>query len=165
MGLIQTLCHSRLTTLDRLLQSAQAHFGDRDSFLQLRIVDDMLPLGTQIVFTCNQPRNFALWCDGKSANNLDPEVTSLTQAFTHITNTQKLLSDINAEDTKLTEIKRIELGQNLYADLSGTAYVHDFLIPNLYFHLVTSYNVLRMAGVPIGKQDYMLHLRPFVKTA
>ena len=165
IDLIQALFQSRLTTLEHLLKSAQTHFCDDESFLQQRIVADMLPFGTQIAFTCNQPRNFALWCDGKSANNLDPDVTSLTQAYEHIANTKSLLLGIKVEDAKLAEIKRIDLGQGLYAELSGSAYVNDFLIPNFYFHMVTAYDILRMSGVPIGKRDYMMHLAPFVRKA
>jgi hypothetical protein len=163
IGSIRTLFQSRLTTLEQLLKSAQTHFCDRESFLQQRIAADMLPFGTQIVFTCNQPRNFAFWCSGKPANNLDPDLTSLTQAYEHLANTQELLSGITVEDAKLDEMTRIGLGQSLYADLPGYAYVNDFLIPNFYFHLVTAYAILRMSGVPIGKRDYMLHLLPFVK--
>ncbi|MEO1522882.1 MAG: DUF1993 family protein, partial [Cyanobacteria bacterium J06633_2] len=101
---IQTLFQSRLATLDHLLKSAQTHFGDSESFLQERIAADMFPFGTQIAFTCNQPRNFALWCEGKPADNLDPTVTSLAQAYEHIANTQNLLLKISAEDTKLVEV-------------------------------------------------------------
>jgi uncharacterized protein len=162
---IQTLFQSRLTTVEHLLKSAQTHFSGSESFLQQRIAADMLPFGTQIAFTCNQPRNFSLWCDDKSANNLNPEVTSLTQAYEHIENTKELLSSIHAEDAKLDEIGRIDLGQSLYVELSGSAYVNDFLIPNFYFHMVTAYDILRMAGVPIGKRDYMMHLVPFVRQA
>lgn len=125
----------------------------------------MFPCGTQIAFTCNQPRNFALWCDGKPADNLNPDVTSLTQAYEYIANTQELLSSINANDDKLTETIRIDLNQGLYLELSGNVYVNEFLMPNFYFHLVTAYDILRMTGVPIGKRDYMMHLGPFVKQA
>ena len=163
IALIQSLFHSRLATLEQLLKSAEAYFGDDESFLQQRIAADMLPFGTQIVFTCNQPRNFALWCDGKPDDNLAPEVTSLALAYEHIASTNKLLSSINVEDPKLAEIKRIYAGENFYIDLSGSAYVHEFLMPNFYFHLVTAYDILRMAGVPIGKRDYMMHLVPLIK--
>ena len=40
---IQALFQSRLATLEHLLTSAQTYFGDDDSFLQKRIVADMLP--------------------------------------------------------------------------------------------------------------------------
>jgi uncharacterized protein len=159
---IRSLFQSRLSTLEHLLKSAQAHFGDDESFLQKRIAADMFPLGTQIAFTCNQPRNFALWCDGQPADNLDPDVTSLAQAYEHIATTNELLLIINVEDTKLAEMTRI-YDQSFYIELSGSAYVNEFLIPNFYFHLVTAYDILRMAGVPVGKRDYMMHLVPLIR--
>ncbi|MEO1590300.1 MAG: DUF1993 domain-containing protein [Cyanobacteria bacterium J06632_22] len=161
---IKTIFESRLTTLTHLLNTAEAHFEDA-SFLERRIVADMLPLGTQVAFTCNQPRNFSLWCEGKPSDNLNPEVASLAQAREHITHTQQRLSQVSVEDGKLSEMTRIELGQGLSIDLLGMDYVHEFLLPNFYFHLVTAYDILRMAGVPIGKKDYMMHLVPLLKTA
>mmetsp|Transcript_38769 Transcript_38769/g.124275 ORF Transcript_38769/g.124275 Transcript_38769/m.124275 type:complete len:91 (+) Transcript_38769:594-866(+) len=35
--------------------------------------------------------------------------------------------------------------------------------PNFYFHLCTAYGILRMAGVDLGKRDYMIHLAPLLK--
>jgi uncharacterized protein len=163
MDSVKSLFQSRLAMLEQLLKSAQTHFGDDESFLQQRLAADMCPFGTQIAFTCNQPRNFALWCDGKPVDDLDPDVTSLAQAYEHIANTNQLLSSIHAEDTKLDQMTRIYAGQNLYIDLSGSAYVNDFLMPNFYFHLVTAYALLRMAGVPLGKRDYMMHLVPLIR--
>lgn len=162
---IKTVFQNGLMTLEHLLKTAQTHFGDSDSFLQNRIAPDMLPFGTQIAFTCNQPRNFALWCDGKPMDNLEPEVTSSVQAYEYSADTQGLLSNIKVEDAKLDEVARIDLGQGLYLELVGSAYVNEFLMPNFYFHLVTAYDILRMAGVPIGKRDYMMHLVPLLKQA
>ncbi|MEM9266756.1 MAG: DUF1993 domain-containing protein [Cyanobacteria bacterium P01_F01_bin.13] len=160
---IKTIFQSRLTTLEHLLQSAQTHFAESESFLQERIAADMLPFGTQIAFTCNQPRNFALWCDGKPMDNLNPEVISLAQAYEHIANTKELLAGIKVGDQKLSGVTRIDLSQDLYIEMSGSAYVNDFLMPNFYFHMVTAYDILRMAGVAIGKRDYMMHLVPHLK--
>ena len=160
---IKTIFESRLTTLEHLLKSAQNYFNGSESFLQKRIVADMLPLGTQIAFTCNQPRNFALWCDGKPMDNLDPEVLSLAKAYEHIANTKRVVSSINVEDVKLNKVTRIDIGEGAYVELPNSNYVNEFLMPNFYFHLVTAYDILRMAGVSIGKRDYMMHLMPFVK--
>ena len=159
---IKNIFLSRLTNLEHLLKSAQSHFKESESFLQERIIEDMLPFGTQIAFTCNQPRNFALWCDGKPMDNLDPEVPSLAQAYEHISNTKALVSAINIEDARLEEITRVDLGPGLYFEITGNAYVNDFLMPNFYFHMVTAYDILRMIGVPIGKRDYMMHLVPLL---
>lgn len=162
---ITSLFQSRLATLEHLLNTAQTHFSGDEAFLENRIAPDMFPFATQVAFTCNQPRNFALWCAGKPADNLDPSVASLAQAHEHITTTQALLADIDTPEAKLSELARIDLGEGLYLELPGSAYVHEFLVPNFYFHLVTAYNIIRMAGVPIGKRDYMRHLVPLVKRA
>jgi uncharacterized protein len=161
---LQNIFSSRLDTLSHLLEVAESYGADDvASLLQRRIAPDMLPFGTQIAFVCNQPRNFSLWCLGESANNLNPDVASLAEARRHISSTQELLAGINVADSKLAELHRLDLGQGLYAELSGLAYVDDFLMPNFYFHITTAYNILRMAGAPVGKRDFMMHLVPAVK--
>ena len=159
----KAIFQSRLTTLEHLLKSAQTHFGDRASFLQERIAVDMLPFGTQIAFTCNQPRNFALWCKGQPMDNLNPTVTSLAQAYEHIANTKQILSNIDTNEIKIGKVTRIDIGEGTYVELPSSDYVNEFLMPNFYFHLVTAYDILRMAGVQIGKRNYMMHLAPFVR--
>jgi uncharacterized protein len=161
---LQNIFSSRLDTLSHLLQVVENHFTDEvESIFQRRIAPDMLPFGTQIAFTCNQPRNFALWCLGQSADNLNHDVVFLDDARGHISSTQALLASISATDPKLSEIARIDIGQGLYLELPGCSYVDDFLMPNFYFHLTTAYDILRMAGAPIGKHDFMMHLVPFIK--
>ncbi len=160
---LQNIFSSRLDTLSHLLDVGESHFEkNEESLLQRRIAPDMLPFGTQIAFTCNQPRNFALWCLGQPANNLNPDVTSLTEARDHISSTKALLESVDVDDSKLAENHRLELGQGLYVELSGLSYVNDFLMPNFYFHLTTAYNILRMEGASIGKRDFMMHLVPFL---
>ena len=161
---LQNIFSSRLDTLSHILDVAESHFADDvEALFQLRIAPDMLPFSTQIAFVCNQPRNFALWCLGQSASNLNPAVSSLIEARGHISSTKELLATINVSDSKLSVINRLELGQGLYAELSGLSYVDDFLMPNFYFHITTAYNILRMAGIPIGKRDFMMHLVPSLK--
>lgn len=160
---IQSIFASRLSTLEHLLRTGNEASGEHADVLERRIAPDMLPFGTQIAFTCNQPRNFSRWCQGQAADNLNPEVTSVQQASDYIIETKKLLASITCDDSKLAESARVDLGTDTYLEMSGESYVNDFLIPNFYFHLVTAYNILRMIGLDIGKHDYMLHLVPHVK--
>jgi uncharacterized protein len=154
---------TRLDMLDRLIDRASEHFNDDENFLGKRLIEDMHPLGTQVAFTCNQPRNFALWSKGQSADNIDPDVQSVKVAKNHIQETKRLLLDVTLDDSAFTSQTRIGLSPGLYAEMTGHQYINDFLFPNFYFHLVTAYNILRMAGVQIGKRDYMLHLIPHVR--
>lgn len=41
-------------------------------------------------------------------------------------------------------------------DATPSAYLKHFVLPNFFFHIVTAYNLLRQAGVDIGKMDYLL---------
>ena len=39
--------------------------------------------------------------------------------------------------------------------LKGTAFLVHFVLPNFYFHATTAYDILRHAGVEIGKRDFL----------
>ena len=38
-------------------------------------------------------------------------------------------------------------------------FVLSFSLPNFYFHATTAYDILRTKGVPLGKRDFLGHLR------
>ena len=38
----------------------------------------------------------------------------------------------------------------------GEAYLKHHALPNFFFHVVTAYNLLRQAGVDLGKKDYLM---------
>lgn len=38
---------------------------------------------------------------------------------------------------------------------TGLTYVTDFVLPNVYFHVTTTYAILRHNGLEIGKKDYL----------
>jgi hypothetical protein len=31
-----------------------------------------------------------------------------------------------------------------------------WILPNMYFHITTAYNLLRLNGTPVGKRDYLM---------
>lgn len=160
---LQRIFLSRLDALSHILDLGQAHFPDFSAVLQERLAPDMFPLGTQIAFACNQPRGFSQWCAGHPVENLAREVDSLEAARSHISQTRVLVAGIQADDSKLDEVKRIGLGPGRYCELPGRQYVSDYLMPNLYFHVTTAYAILRKLGAPLGKADYMAFLAPHVK--
>ncbi|MET0291784.1 MAG: DUF1993 domain-containing protein [Steroidobacteraceae bacterium] len=159
---LKTLFRGRLETLEHLLTTAEEHFGDQ-SYFAFRIAPDMLPFGAQIAFTCDQPYNFARWCEGLSSELNDPAITSIVAARECVSKAKAWVANVSADDSILLTDKRIDLGPELYVELPGRGYVEDFLLPNFYFHLATAYDILRMNGVPLGKGDYMKHLLPLVR--
>ncbi|WP_370678762.1 DUF1993 domain-containing protein [Comamonas sp. GB3 AK4-5] len=160
---MQRIFTSRLDTLAHILDVAEKQLTDMDAALQERLAPDMFPLGTQIAFACNQPLGFAQWCQGLPIQNLNPDVPSLALARAHIRDTKAMLADIQVDDSQLDKIKRTGLGPGMYCETSGRFYVSDYLIPNFYFHIATTYAILRKLGVPLGKADFMAFLLPHVQ--
>lgn len=160
---IQRVFLSRLDTLNHILDVGEKHLPDFEAALQERLAPDMYPLGTQIAFACNQPRGFSQWCAGRPVENLAREVDSVAQARSHISQTKALVSAIGVGDDKLDEVKRIGLGPGRYCELPARQYLSDYLLPNFYFHITTTYAILRMLGVPLGKLDFMIFLAPHVR--
>jgi hypothetical protein len=159
---LKELFTSRLDTLSHLLDPAEQGWPE-DDILQRRLAPDMFPLGAQVALACNQPRGFAQWCAGQPVENLKVEVATFAQARQHIADTRAMVDAIAVNDSQLDQIKRIGLGPGAYAELPGLAYVADYLVPNLYFHLTIAYAILRNAGAQIGKADFMRHLAPHVR--
>lgn len=131
---------SRLATLEHLLNVGAAHLNEPDGeYLGHRLAPDMLPLGTQVAFTCNQPRNFALWLSGAPSDDLEPKVESMAVALGYLRDTRELVANHAIDHEIIPEHKHLKLGGGIYADLAGEEYIVDFLLPNFYFHLVTTY--------------------------
>ena len=159
---LQHIFVSRLDTLSHLLQVGEAHLADRD-LINERLAPDMLPLGAQVAFACNQPRGFSQWCAGQPIENIDPAVPSLEAAHAHIADTRARVLAIACDDAKLDEVKRVGMGAGRYCELPGEQYVSEYLMPNLYFHITTTYAILRMLGAPVGKADFMRYLAPHIR--
>ncbi|NVK43906.1 MAG: DUF1993 domain-containing protein [Oceanospirillaceae bacterium] len=160
---IKQIFTSRLDVLAHILSVGEKNLPDMNAALNERLAPDMLPLGAQIAFACNQPRGFSQWCAGQPIDNLGVEVDSLEMAYSHIDQTKSLVAGITADDSKLDEIKRIGLGPVKYCELPGRQYISDYLVPNLYFHITTTYAILRKLGAPLGKADFMPFLMPYIK--
>ena len=47
------------------------------------------------------------------------------------------------------------IGPNRKVKMQGANYLVHFALPNFYFHLTTAYDILRSAGVEIGKRDFL----------
>ena len=161
---IKSMFLSRLNTLEHIIETGEKHFGrESAALLEYKLISDMHPFATQVVYTCNQPYNFSRWCAGKTVKHIDPDVQTISRLQEIVADVKTNLNSASAEDSRLDEITVLELGDNTYIELSGSEYLQDFLVPNFYFHLVTAYDILRMNGVQIGKHDYMLHLVPRIR--
>jgi hypothetical protein len=76
------------------------------------------------------------------------------------TRIDEIAAIVNKADKALIESRAdktitIGMGPGKSADLTATGYVNGWLMPNLFFHMTTVYNILRKEGVELGKMDYL----------
>lgn len=47
--------------------------------------------------------------------------------------------------------------------VNGLLFLRAWALPHFYFHLVTTYDILRHVGVAIGKRDYLSQVGGFIQ--
>ena len=161
---------SRLATLDALLAKAASQMAaekdEPDALAHAQLAPDMLPLGTQVAFACNQANQFADFAAGNPPSFLPRDGhDTLADCHAMIADSQAKLAAMTAGDDLAAREKIVSLGKQGQIPFTGATYLADWLLPNFYFHLVTAYAILRMKGIAIGKQDYMAYLAPAIEPA
>lgn len=155
------LIASRLKTLTAMLDKAEGLWGGRDldMLAAARIAPDMHPLAWQVAATATQSELFLGWCRGEERPNIVSVPSSWSEARALLS---KALADVEggaASSLVMPETRHIRLEAiGMCLDLSGSRYLDDWILPNLYFHLITTYAIMRMQGMEFGKADFMAHI-------
>ena len=121
-----------------------------------RLFPNMFDLAHQIQIACDVSKGAAARLSGIEAPKFEDNEASFEELQTRISNTIKFLESVPADQIDGTEEKEITLpaGDKEFK-FSGRDYLQTFVLPNVYFHAVTAYNILRHNGVEIGKMDFL----------
>jgi len=73
-----------------------------------------------------------------------------------ITDAEESLKNISAEEINalVGNDMRFEMG-DFKIPFTAEGFILSFSLPNFYFHATTTYDILRMKGVPVGKMDFL----------
>lgn len=163
VGMFQLVVPSTLRTLTNLraiLAKAAAHCETRKIdplvLTRYRLFPDMLPLTFQIQVACDIPKGAIARLAGVEAPKLEDKEQSFGELQERIDKTISFIQTVSASQVDGTETKPITL-KTPRGDLNfeGLSYVQGFVLPNLYFHATTAYNILRHNGVELGKMDFL----------
>ena len=147
--------------LDKGLIHAQEAGLDLQEVVMTRLNEDMMPLHFQIVSTAHQslgalqgmqqgsfsPPSFALDMDYPSLQGL------IVSARDTLTDYDPAVIESLAEGEMVFKLGKNEL------PFTNRNFLLSFSLPNFYFHATTTYSILRMLGVPLGKIDYLGQLK------
>jgi uncharacterized protein len=145
-----------LGVLDKAEEHAQARKFDASSYLAIKLSPDMWPLGRQIQGFCDHAKNSSFRLAGKTPPPIEDKETTVAEFRQRIKTTLDLLESIDAAAMDGGEDREIVLPAGpRKMKMQGADYLLHFALPNFYFHLTTAYDILRSAGVEIGKRSFL----------
>jgi hypothetical protein len=150
-----------LTALSGILEkgaaSAQARKIDPLVLTSSRLAPDMFPLTKQVQIACDVAKNGFARLSGVEAPKFDDKEATFEELQTRIAKTIDFLHSVKADSLAGAEDKVVSFpaGPERVLKMKGDAYLTQWMLPNLYFHTVTTYAILRHNGVDVGKLDYL----------
>ncbi|MBM3480530.1 MAG: DUF1993 domain-containing protein [Alphaproteobacteria bacterium] len=151
-----------LASLDHILALGAAHAAARkiDPLVLTgdRLAPDMFPLRRQVQIACDAVKNGLARIAGVEAPKFEDDETSFDELRARIRKTLAFVDTIPAGRLDGTEDREIvfPVGRDATRSMPGLDYLTRWMLPNLFFHVTTAYNILRHDGVEVGKADYLL---------
>lgn len=145
-----------LAWLDKAQAHAEAKKFDTANYLQLRLAPDMLPFIKQIQIACDGAKGCVARLAGIDIPKWDDTETSLDDLRARIRRTLDFVQGVPAAQIDGSEGRAVTITlRSGDVKFDGQRYLEHWALPNFYFHVMTTYNLLRHAGVDLGKQDYL----------
>lgn len=177
--LIPGLAH-QIGALAGWLDKAEAFAADRgtrpDELLPLRLAEDMFPLTSQIRLVAFQAQEPLYRLRGEAVPDAVLQVRqeardggevpgTWAEARARLAEASAALGDVQpgAFDAAAHEPLAHDLPMGMVFDMTGETYVRDWALPQVAFHHVIAYAILRQAGVPLGKVDYVPHMFTYLR--
>jgi hypothetical protein len=127
-----------------------------ETLLQTRLIPDMLPLVKQVQIATDMAKNGVARLAGVEPLKFDDTETTLDQLQARIARAIEYIKTFKPEQFDGSESRAINLKtRNGELNFEGEGYLLHFVIPNLFFHCATAYNILREAGTELGKPDFI----------
>ncbi len=149
-----------LAMLSQLLQKAAKHATDKKYepavLVNARLAPDMLPLSRQIQIACDMAKNGSARLAAQEAPRFEDNESTMDELLNRVARTIEYLKTLPASSIDGSEERDIKVPlRDRTLDMKGLPFLKSWALPNFYFHIVTSYDILRHNGVELGKRDFL----------
>ena len=149
-----------LTALSGLLDKGAAYAAEQGidpaTLTGAQLIADMKPLTAQVQFACDTAKGTVTRLGELEPVAMPDDEQTFAQLQARIAKTIALLEAVPREKIDgredATVVLKIPGGE---IPFTGRSHVLTFSLPNFYFHLTITYALLRQAGVPVGKMDFL----------
>lgn len=145
-----------LKVLSALLDKAAASGLDEATLMQARLAPDMKPFPDQIRFAAFAGRSCVARLTGQAWPVTADSEASLAELKATLALSIAFIEGVDPAAFEGAETREVALRfPGVELDFLGEGYLYSFALPNFYFHVTTAYALLRQAGLPIGKVDFL----------
>ena len=129
---------------------------DPSVLINSRLFPDMFPLSRQIQIASDIAKRGVAQLAGMEAPQFEDTETTFPELIDRIQKTISYLDTFKPEQIDGSEEKTITLKmRDNTLSFQGMPFLLYFVLPNVYFHVTTTYDILRHCGVEVGKQDFL----------
>ena len=142
--------------LTKAEESATARGFDPAVLLTARLAPDMFPLTRQVQIASDGVKGGAARLAGVEAPAFPDTETTFAELQARIEKTIAWVESLDASQFEGDPDRPLVLkmaGQEF--PFTAQSFLFAFVLPNLYFHVSTAYNILRHNGVAVGKRDFL----------
>ena len=149
-----------LGNLSNILDKAQAHVDakkiDAAVLTNYRLYPDMLPMIKQVQIACDTAKGVVARLAGVDIPVHEDNEVTLADLKARIAKTIAFIQTFTPAQIDGTEDKAIVVKRgDKETHYKGLQFLLGHAVPNFYFHVATTYNILRHNGVEIGKRDFL----------
>ena len=139
---------------------AEAKQIDPAVLLNWRLAADMFPLSRQVQIATDMSKGSVARLAGVEIPKYDDNEASFPELIARLRKTIDFVNSFSAAQIDGTEEKVVTL-QRKDGDVryQGQPYLLYYVLPNVYFHCTTAYDILRHVGVEVGKKDFIGQLQ------
>jgi hypothetical protein len=157
---------SQLNNLSGILKKGEEHAASRkiepEIFINARLAPDMFPLSRQVQIATDGVKGCAARLAGVEVPSYPDTEKTFAELQARIAKTIAFLNTFKAAQIDGSEERKVTLklrGED--TTFPGQVYLLNFVLPNLYFHITTTYAILRHNGVDLGKRDFLANLKDY----
>ena len=142
--------------LEKGAKYAETKKIDPSVLINSRLFPDMFPLSRQIQIASDIAKRGVAQLAGMEAPQFEDTETTFPELIDRIQKTISYLDTFKPEQIDGSEEKTITLKmRDNTLSFQGMPFLLYFVLPNVYFHVTTAYDILRHCGVEVGKQDFL----------
>ena len=121
-----------------------------------RLFPDMFPLSRQVQIATDMSKGAAARLARLEVPSYDDNETTFADLQARIAKTIAFIETVTPAQLEGAEKRDIEIMvRKAKMEFTGQDYLQKWVMPNVYFHVATTYNILRHNGVELGKPDFL----------